>query len=200
MTCNNANVTGTITSSNATITGGSVLLNGYSGNQLIKVQKNNSNSTMSYITPDVIAINGNGDYVELGCQGTPSIDVFRNGSTGTYITHSNVITPQVIQTSRESVKKNIEEYLDSAIDIVKQSTIYKYNFKDEQDTDKKHIGFIIGDKGGHYKTPNEVISVTNEGIEHYTMTSILWKAVQEQQELIENLQKEIKNMKGESDE
>ena len=196
MSCSNANVSGTITSSNATITGGSVVLNGYSGSQLIKVQKNNSNSTMSYLTPDVIAINGNGDYVELGCQGTPSVDVFRSGSTGTYITHSNVTTPQVIQTSKESVKKNIKKYLDNAIDIVKQSEIYKYNFKDEQDTDKKHIGFVIGDEGGNYKTPNEVISKSGEGIEHYTMTSILWKAVQEQQEIIEGLQKEIKELKG----
>jgi len=100
--------------------------------------------------------------------------------------------------SLESKKKNITKFDGNAIDILKNSELYKFNYKNEKDTDKKHIGFIIPDKGGNYKTPIEVISQNKEAINSYTMTSILWKAVQEQQEIIENLQKEIKNMKGES--
>ena len=57
----NVDKNGNMSCSNATISGGSVVLNGDSGSQLIKVQKNNSNSTMSYVTPDIIAINGDGD-------------------------------------------------------------------------------------------------------------------------------------------
>lgn len=102
--------------------------------------------------------------------------------------------------SQESKKKNITKFDENVLDILKNSELYSFNYKNEKDTDKKHIGFVIGDKGGNYKTPIEVISQNKEAINSYTMTSILWKAVQEQQEIIENLQKEIKNMKGESNE
>lgn len=120
-----------------------------------------------------------------------------DGSSETVIRPTAIFTPNLTQTSKESVKKNIVEYNEKALDIVKDSTIYEYNFKSERDGDKKHIGFVIGDKGGEYKTPEQVISNDREGIESYSMTSILWKAVQEQQELIEQLQNEIKEMKGE---
>ncbi|MBQ5487393.1 MAG: hypothetical protein IIT70_00860, partial [Clostridia bacterium] len=75
--------------------------------------------------------------------------------------------------------------------------LYTYNYNTETDSNKKHIGFIIGDNGGNYKTPTEVINETREGIDVDNMTSILWKAVQEQQEIIENLQKQIDELKGE---
>ena len=71
-----------------------------------------------------------------------------------------------------------------------------YNFKTEKNTEKKHIGFVIGDLGGKYKTPKQVIAKDKNGIDTYDMTSILWKAVQEQQEQIEQMKKEIKELKG----
>lgn len=195
MSCNNANVTGTITSNNATITGGSIVLNGTEGRQLIKVQKNNSSYTMTYIQPMMIGMNSNSAHVELWADDqNPGVDVFIN-SVGSYIRHDKITTPQVIQTSKESVKKNIEKYSENASDIVKNAEIYTYNFQFENNDDKKHIGFVIGDLGGDYKTPDEVMSKDKEGIEQYNMTSILWKAVQEQQELIEQMQKEIKELK-----
>ena len=113
-----------------------------------------------------------------------------DGTTGT------VTCVSLIQTSKESAKKNIKKYTENATEIVKNSEIYTYNFKSENDDHQKHIGFVIGDEGGNYKTPEEVIS-NGEGIEPYTMTSILWKAVQEQQKIIEELQKEIKELKEE---
>lgn len=118
-----------------------------------------------------------------------------DGTNFSSIYPDHITTPSVIQTSKESVKKNIELYKDKALDILKQSEIYQYNFKSEKDDDKKHIGFVIGDEGGKYKTPDEVIS-NGEGIDTYAMTSILWKAVQEQQEIIDELQKQIKELKG----
>ena len=195
MSCNNANVTGTITSNNATITGGSIVLNGTEGRQLIKVQKNNSSYTMTYIQPMMIGMNSNSAHVELWADDqNPGVDVFIS-NVGSYIRHDKITTPQVIQTSKESVKKNIEKYLENASDIVRNAEIYTYNFQFENDDDKKHIGFVIGDLGGNYKTPDEVMSKDKEGIEQYNMTSILWKAFQEQQEIIEQMQKEIKELK-----
>ena len=124
-----------------------------------------------------------------------SIQLFGHNGSATTITDTGITTPTVTQTSKESAKKNIELYNENALDIVKQSEIYEYNFKFENDDDKKHIGFVIGDEGGDYKTPNEVMSKDEEGIEQYNMTSILWKAVQEQQEIIEQMQKKIKELK-----
>lgn len=120
---------------------------------------------------------------------------YSNG-TSTQVSATGIRTPTLTQTSKESLKKNIKKYDANATNIVKSSQLYTYNFKSEDDKDKKHIGFVIGDEGGDYSTPEEVISADKEGINGYDMTSILWKAVQEQQETIENLQKEIELLKG----
>lgn len=100
------------------------------------------------------------------------------------ITYTNI--------SKESAKENIEKYTETATEIIKASDIYRYNFKREKDKHKKHIGFVIGDLGGNYKTPKEVISSSGEGIDSYTMTSILWKAVQELNEKVEKLEEKIR--------
>lgn len=135
-------------------------------------------------------------YISSMCSASTASIYLTNGSSNTSISNSGIRTPSVTQTSKESTKKNIQKYVDNASEIVKQSEIYTYNFKNEKDTQKKHIGFVIGDQGGNYKTPNEVISEDREGIDTYIMTSILWKAFQEQQKVIEDLQKEIKELKG----
>ena len=89
--------------------------------------------------------------------------------------------------SRESLKKNIKEYDKKALDIIKQGKIYGYNFKTDKDNEKQYLGFIIGDEGGKYETPIEVIANDNSGINVYNMASVLWKAIQELQQEIEEL-------------
>lgn len=125
----------------------------------------------------------------------------RGPDSYTRVRASGITTPVLTQTSKESKKKNITEYKEKALDIVRNSTIYEFNFKSENDKDKKHIGFVIGDEGGKYKTPEQVISNDREGVESYSVTSILWKAFQEyiteKDEQIKQLQNEIKELKGE---
>ncbi len=94
---------------------------------------------------------------------------------GTKITPYMTVTPLLEQYSMKEIKKNIENF-ENAIDIVRNAKIYKYNLKSEEDTDKKHIGFIIGEK---YKTPNEVITKSKKCIDTYSMSSIEWKCLQE---------------------
>lgn len=94
---------------------------------------------------------------------------------GTRINSYNIVTPTLIQTSLEKIKKNIKKF-DGALKIVEDSDIYKYNLKIEKNTDKKHIGFVIGDK---YNTPDEIISNNKKGIDLYSTVSILWEAVKE---------------------
>lgn len=100
----------------------------------------------------------------------------------------SIVCTSLTQTSSADKKKNFEK-LENALDIVKDVDIYKYNMKDEKETDKKHIGFVIGD---NFKYRKEITSKSNEEAETYSMISVLWKAVQEQQKEIEELKKVIK--------
>lgn len=101
--------------------------------------------------------------------------------------------------SLESLKKNFKK-VENALDKVVNSDIYEYNFKTDKDKDKKHIGLVIPDEGGDFRTPQELISQDGKGIETYSMISLLWKAVQEQQEQIKDLKKEVNELKQEINE
>lgn len=95
-----------------------------------------------------------------------------------------------VQTSLESKKENFEKLL-NALEIIKNVDIYKYNLKSESNKAKKHIGFVIGDK---YKYSKEITSLENNGVDIYSMVSVAYKAIQEQQEQIEELQRKIKEL------
>ena len=109
-----------------------------------------------------------------------------NGENG------NITCVSLTQTSKKESKKNFEKF-DNALDVVKNVDIYKYNLYNEKDEDKKHIGFVIGDDFNYRK---EITSKDNDGADIYAMVSVLWRAVQEQQEQIEKMQKEIDILKG----
>ena len=186
---------GNMECNNAKINGGNIELTSLSGVQALRYFANKSKDPdyMSYMTEDVIAINNGTAHTEMACIDGPSIAVYVDNESGTSILHTGITTPVLTQTSLESIKKNFEE-VENATSIVKNSEVYKYNLKTEEDTDKKHYGFVIGE---NYNTPDEVISKKGDGIDTYSMCSILWKAVQEQQEQIETLQQEINKLKGE---
>lgn len=110
----------------------------------------------------------------------------------TDITGGGITTPSVTQTSLEESKKNFEK-LQNGLDIIKATEIYKYNLKSQTDGEKKHIGFVIGK---NYKYSNEITALDNEGkevgVDTYSMISVAYKAIQEQQEQIEQLQEKDK--------
>ncbi len=147
----------------------------------------------------------NGENGKITCRGTSTTDMieiipgdrFRMySSAGNTITlRSNdglIICNSVQQTSLESKKKNFEK-LENALDIIKNIDIYKYNMKTDEDTDKKHIGFVIGDKFNYSK---EVTSKENDSVELYSYISVCCKAIQEQQEQIKQLQERIKRLES----
>lgn len=92
-------------------------------------------------------------------------------------------------------KKNIRKYNNKALDQIMNTDIYYYNYKDDKDDCKTRIGAIIGDK---YKCSKEIIGSEGKGIDTYSMISVAYKAIQEQQEIIEDLQRQINELKGES--
>ena len=114
-----------------------------------------------------------------------------NTYSSTQITANGITTPVVTQTSLESSKKDFE-LLQNALDIIKDIDIYKYHLKDQEDKEKKHIGFVIGD---NYNYSEKITSENNDGVDIYSFVSVCCKAIKEQQEQIELLKQEIKSLK-----
>lgn len=122
---------------------------------------------------------------------TCEINCIKGGSIQTTVNYNEIRTPKLTQTSLENQKKNFEKMKNNAIDIIKEIDIYKYNLKSEKDTDKKHIGFIIGD---NYNYSKEVTSIDNKGVDNYSFTSLCCKAIQELVKRNEELEKRIETL------
>lgn len=142
-------------------------------------------SKMLYLMHDILGINNGNNRIEIGCQDEPVIDVYQSGGTGTTIRHTGVTTPKLTQTSLKSKKKNIKKLKANALELVKEADICEYNFKKEKPKAKKHIGLVIGEG---YNCPEQVISEDGQGVEQYSLTSLLWKAVQELTDKVERLE------------
>ena len=166
---------------------------------VVKIDENDS--TKTYIQPAGIGLVGtNTDYridlqVERSGIERSAIDVTDHNGTTT-IQGGGITTPVLTQTSLQEQKKNFEK-LNSGLEIIKNIDVYKYNLKEEKDEYKKHIGFIIGND---FKYDKNVTSNQNNSVDIYSFISVCCKAIQEQQGEIEQLQKEIKKMKGEKNE
>ncbi|MBQ9298748.1 MAG: hypothetical protein IJ223_07010 [Clostridia bacterium] len=183
MSCTNANISGTITSSNATINGGKIDINTTRalGDRIIKVADNMGATTYIGTVNALIGATNIGD-IDTGVY-------LQGGAAGQSMVSANVLR----QTSQESQKKNFEK-LEEGLNIVLDTDIYKFNYKTEEDGTKKSIGFVIGD---NFKYPIEVTDASNKGVNLYSMVSVAYKAIQEQQKTIEQLQKQIEELKGE---
>lgn len=207
---NNFNVTknGNITANNAVFNNMSCNNGNIVGGSIILEDDNNANFTINgsvsgwgsfqlYAYSHAIMIQqGNDSFLSLGMTKVGNylmgyLRVNSQNGQNTTIRADRIDTPALNQTSSEKAKKNIKKYTEKAIEKIKNSDIYSYNLKFEEDTDKKHIGFVIGNK---YKTPKEVISKEGNAVELYSAIGILWKAVQEQQEQIEQLQERLKKL------
>ncbi len=86
-------------------------------------------------------------------------------------------------------KKDIEKYNNKAINEIKNTDIYYYNYKEDEENCKRRVGAIIGE---NYNCSKEIIGTEGKGIDIYSMLSISYKAIQEQQEQIEELQEKDK--------
>jgi len=207
------------------VASGHVLLNTTSSNNNIKVYNPNTGDIVS-INPDNIYMMrnsdnfgagftiqtspNNDDYIEMIFTGNNQSNIGTSIGTEGISYHSSTLTDFSVnnqgktfvrdgeyiswqQYSKVELKKNINKLNINAIDIIKDADIYEFNYKIEKDEDKKHVGFIIGEK---YKTPQEFISNDGKGIDTATVVGILAKAIQEQQIEIENLKKEMEELKN----
>lgn len=185
---------------------------GFSNSQF-KIIRNNNDNIYLYLTSEQIVMKDEtGQRLELGGGSILSEDS-EGGSSTMYGSHLNVSDGQtglfsvgpdytyvknlkymeMSQFSLEKLKKNIEKLKINVLDVIRNSEIYQYNLKTEKDEDKKHIGFVIGKK---YKTPLEVLSKEETGIDIYSMSAIEWKAIQELSQQVEELQNKLKEKEG----
>lgn len=198
---------GNATMNNATITGGSIELNGDTETPKFKINSNTSSNRYTEYFPNEIRMWREGmvnlaitnllraagmfitDYSDSNK--TMSVTAWglsvKDAINQTSIEPSGIITPTVTQTSKEEYKKNFEKLV-NAKEILENTDIYKYNLKSDKNTDKKHIGFVIGDKFNYSK---EITSKDNNGVDIYSMVSVLWQVVKEQEEEIKLLKERI---------
>ena len=104
-------------------------------------------------------------------------------------------------TSDKRAKENLCAYTDSALDIINRVQVYTFNYHHH---DKRTVGLLAQDLLGY--NFNGVCLVDNidaTGIDNDYMTInesklvyVLWKAIQEQQILIEQLEARIKMLEA----
>jgi len=93
--------------------------------------------------------------------------------------------------SLASNKENIVKYQKNALELIKDIDIYNYTYKGQR-SEKRRLGVVIGDD---YKYCEEITNEKNNSIDLYSFISLCCKAIQEQQEEIEELRKEIEKCK-----
>ena len=94
--------------------------------------------------------------------------------------------------SLEEMKKNITKF-NQGLSLIKNADIYKYNYNNEKDEDRKHIGLVIGNK---YNTPCEVLNNENTGVDLYSMIGVAWQSIKELNAKIEQLEEKIKELES----
>ena len=191
---------GKVTCSDIDITGGRIVLESSEGNCNVIVKGNDSlcelygNSMSIFENLDVNIPAGVNVYISNGEGGLVAVKRTTGGSpVETRVLASGITTPTLTQTSLKSKKKNIKKLTLSASELIKNSDICLYNFKDEKAKSKKHIGLVIGNG---YNCPDEVISQDGQGVDQYSMISLAWKAIQELIEENNNLKQRIEKLEA----
>jgi hypothetical protein len=119
-----------------------------------------------------------------------NVRVVQPNTTSTYMP---IYASQFAVNSVESAKEEIVEFGESALDMVnKEGKIYEYKLKAESEKPnrKRKLGFVIG-----REVPTDLTDSENEGVDLYAMNSILWKAVQELTQTVEDLRNEVSSKK-----
>ena len=162
------------------------------GKEKIKISAlNNGSISLKDNSGNDLAVldTANGGYLTLNNSNNyTTIDLI--GETG------KIICVSLTQTSLAKHKKNFEKY-SGALEEIKKIDIYKYNLKSENDSDKKHLGFVIGEDYNYSKV---ITSQNNDGVDTYSMTSLCLQAIKEQQIIINELKEEIEKLKERNDE
>lgn len=182
---------------NEKVLNGKFVINSDNPKNCVQVLDNNNNAVVS------IGIGGiNSNLIATENIAIMDLDDWNSSTSpkGVYANKNGELTATVkvssaafVNTSEEKKKKNIEK-VKSGLDILKDIDIYTYNYKEEtKRANKKHYGVVIGDD---YNYSQEITDNKNEGVDLYSFISVCCASIKEQQEEIEQLKEEIKNLKG----
>ena len=88
--------------------------------------------------------------------------------------------------SSEKYKKDIIQYNYDALNLINDSVIYSYKYKDDELGASNRYGLII-----ERECPKEIICDSKMSINIYSMTSLAWKAIQELSVKVKDLEEKL---------
>jgi phage minor structural protein len=85
----------------------------------------------------------------------------------------NLIVGTVNGSSDRSKKKNIVPFSNTALDKIKNTKVYNYNFINDDDKTPVRLGVMA------QEAPTDIVGVEGNTVDLYAMISLVWKAIQE---------------------
>lgn len=87
--------------------------------------------------------------------------------------------------SLRAYKKNIEPYTGEALQKVLCTQVYHYHLNSDDDRELKRVGLI------YEESDADVVDPAGDGMSSYSMTAVLWKALQDLNSKVVNLENKI---------
>jgi hypothetical protein len=139
------------------------------------------------------ATNGSNNYFSFGPNSSSVWAIWNDGGTGVYLSNGNSSWTGV---SDERVK-NIERNIENACDIVKDWRTVIFSWKHDS-PDNLNVGLIAQDV---IKTLPEAVDINQDedktlGVRYTELIPVLVKAIQEQNQMIQELSKELSTLKA----
>jgi hypothetical protein len=142
-----------------------------------------------------------GDSMYLGVHATLGAVriVDTNGYNGGAFVYRPITSSAFQVGSSETYKKDIEDYTENALAIVKKNKIYRYNYKDENERKDGDLivkkGKTKGNKIGVIAEESpEILGEDNLSVDIYKMVSVSWKALQELNDKVFELEGIVKKL------
>lgn len=134
----------------------------------------------------IISIGANSGIVNLGATGG-AVNIGVNGATATnLITYGSNTATSFIQSSLRSLKENIEDYNENAVDKINTIEIKSFIYKNDKDKNMK-VGFIADDTDPLFSTVNQ------NTMDIGTTLAVALKAIQQLSKEINNLKEKYEN-------
>jgi hypothetical protein len=108
---------------------------------------------------------------------------------GAYLTNTGIWTDASSRQYKKDITPLTPDDVREMLDVVKGIEVVRYRYKDESPDQKMTLGVIAED------APDEMTDDTKTGVQTVKAVGMLIAAVQAQQQLIEDLQREIENLK-----
>ena len=121
---------------------------------------------------------------EVKCTRPKEPDSYINIRAYNLIANNAVYANGVNVSSDKERKRDIELYETDALHEICTTPVYTYHLDTDLDEEIKRIGIIM------QEAPLDAVDISGKGVDLYQMVTMLWRAVQQQQEMIKELKGE----------